>query len=84
MTNRTPLKTTKNILRNRKTQAALYKKIVTIPLTGTNPEELQQVAATIHLAAANHPLVLGGKFKRKVFVNKTDSDIPLKIFDGIV
>lgn len=82
---RTPLQTTNVIPRKvgGMKQVALYKKVVTIPITGTNPAELQQVAAHIHESASNHPLVLGGKGKRKVYVQKYISDTPTKIFDGV-
>lgn len=82
---RTPYQTTERVPRKRggMKQVALYQKEVVIPLVGTNPAELQQVAASIHLAAGSHPLVSGGKGKRKVFVGKAKSQIPTKVFDGV-
>lgn len=62
----------------------MYQKMVTIPLTGANPEQLQAVALAAHQAVANHEHVLGGKKKRSVFVGKTPSDTPKKIFDGTI
>jgi len=62
----------------------MYAKTVTIPLTGSNPEQLQAVAKAAHQAVANHEHVLGGKKKRSVFVGKSDSITPKKIFDGTI
>lgn len=62
----------------------MYQKMVTIPLTGANPDQLQAVALAAHQAVANHEHVLGGKKKRSVFVGKTPSDTPKKIFDGTI
>lgn len=62
----------------------LYHKVVTIPLTGSNPEQLQAVAKAAHEAVSNHEHVLGGKKKRSVFVGKSESDTPKKIFDGTI
>jgi len=83
--NRTPYQTTERVPRRRggQVQVSLYQKEIRIPLVGTNPEELQQVAAAIHLAAGAHPLVSGGKGRRKVFVGKSESRIPTKVFDGL-
>lgn len=82
---RTPLATTKEVKAKvgRPSQVVLYQKVVKIPLTGRNPKQLQEVAAAIHKAAASHELVVGGKKGRKVFVQKTDSCIPTKVFDGV-
>lgn len=84
-TERTPLATTEEVTAKvgRPKQVTLYQKVVKIPLTGRNPKQLQEVAHAIHMAAASHPHVVGGKKGRKVFVQKTDSSIPTKVFDGV-
>lgn len=83
---RTPYQTTERVPRKRGGMkgVALYQKIVKVQIVGTNPEELQQVAQSIHIAANVHPLVAGGKKRRKVFIGKSQSDIPTKVFEGLV
>jgi hypothetical protein len=83
---RTPYQTKKKVSRpvGGLKRAALYRKIVKVEMVGTNPAELQQVAQSIHIAASSHPLVSGGKEKRKVFLAKGISYIPTKVFEGVV
>ena len=83
---RTPYQTTERVPRKRGGMkgAVLYQKTVKVQMVGTNPEDLQQVAQSIHIAANVHPLVAGGKKRRKVFIGKSESMIPTKVFEGIV
>jgi hypothetical protein len=85
-TRRTPTATKEKVSRRPggMKQTPMYKKIITMELYGTDPSELQIVAAAAHKGANSHPLCTGGKKARKVTVSKGNSDTPKKIFDGIV
>lgn len=84
MTQRTPLSTTKRVPRKvgGQKQVCLYEKTTTLKLTG-EPSELQKVMADLHAHLHSHPLVTGGKTKRKVHVTYTSNE-PSKIFDGVI
>lgn len=63
-------------------QTAMYQKEMVLRLTGSNVDEIQEVARAIH--ALNHPHVIGGKEKRKVTITSvTKANPPQKIFDGL-
>lgn len=81
---RTPVETTENVSRGRgrPKQTAIYQKTMSLTLTGSNPKELQKVAASLH--KSSHPLTVGGKTKRKVTVKFDPSTTPTKIFDGVI
>lgn len=78
---KTPFKKTRK--RGGMKQVILYKKDIVIPIVGTDQEELQRVAQIAHIAVGSHPLVSGGRGKRKVFVGKSQSTKPTKVFDGV-
>lgn len=61
----------------------MYTKVINIMLTGSNPEHLQDVAATVHTAIANHQHCIGGKKKRLVHAVHSSTK-PSKIFDGCI
>lgn len=58
----------------------IYQKDITIRLTGSNKDDLQQVAHAIH--SINHPLVTKG-LRRKVQMVHTSTE-PIKIFAGSI
>jgi hypothetical protein len=84
MITRTPIQTTEKVLRKvgGMKQIALYEKLENLKITGGNPEDHQSLAADIHKFIGSHPLVVGGKGKRRLHVTHT-STVPKKIFDGI-
>jgi len=62
------------------TTTALFQKTLRISLVGNKENEINQVAHAIH--SLNHPLTIGGRYKRKVTVSKLHSSDVIKIFDG--
>lgn len=84
----TPLRSKAPLVKQGRTPAKrhtqIYMKTVMIPLAGEDPSHLVEVAAAAHQAVANHPLVLGGKGKRKVYASQVQGQLPVKVFDGTV
>jgi hypothetical protein len=81
---RTPLQTTERIPRKvgGLKQIHLYAKETTFLTTGANPEDHQHLMADVHKYIGQHPLVVGGKGKRRIHVTSR-SVPPTKIFDGV-
>lgn len=82
-TNRTPLQTTEKVSRKigGMKQTLLYTKQETFLLTG-EPSDLQRVMADVHVFIGQHPLIVGGKTKKRVHVISHGTK-PIKIFEGI-
>jgi hypothetical protein len=85
MMKKTPRKATTRVMAKGKARkpahVTLYNKTLIVNLVGQNPSDIQAVAQTFH--AMHHAMISGGKAKRKVTVT-VESDVPRKIFDGII